>query len=43
MTGSLPWMAPEVSRNEGIRRKSDIWSLGCLLIELAVAGNPWGE
>lgn len=41
--GSLPWMAPEVLMNKGIRRKADIWSLGCLIIELAVAGNPWGN
>lgn len=40
--GSLPWMAPEVIKNQGIRRKADIWSLGCLIIELAVGGNPWG-
>lgn len=41
--GSLPWMAPEVVMNKGLRRKADIWSLGCLMIELAVGGNPWGD
>lgn len=41
--GSLAWMAPEVLLNKGIRRKADIWSLGCLVIEMAVAGNPWGN
>ena len=41
--GSLPWMAPEVVMNKGLRRKADIWSLGCLMIELAVGGNPWGN
>lgn len=41
--GSLAWMAPEVLLNKGIRRKADIWSLGCLVIEMAVAGNPWGS
>lgn len=40
--GSLAWMAPEVLNNRGIRRKADIWSLGCLVIEMAVGGNPWG-
>lgn len=40
--GSLAWMAPEVLMNKGIRRKADIWSLGCLIIEMAVGGNPWG-
>jgi serine/threonine protein kinase len=41
--GSLAWMAPEVLMNKGIRRKADIWSLGCLVIEMAVGGNPWGS
>lgn len=41
--GSLAWMAPEVLQNKGIRRRSDIWSLGCLIIEMAVGGNPWGN
>ena len=41
--GSLAWMAPEVLANKGIRRKADIWSLGCLVIEMAVGGNPWGN
>jgi serine/threonine protein kinase len=36
-------MAPEVLLNKGIRRKADIWSLGCLVIEMALAGNPWGN
>ena len=41
--GSLAWMAPEVLMSKGIRRKADIWSLGCLIIEMAVGGNPWGN
>lgn len=41
--GSLAWMAPEVLMNKGIRRKADIWSLGCLVIEMLVGGNPWGS
>lgn len=43
ISGSLPWMAPEVVMNKGLRRKADIWSLGCLIIELAKAGNPWED
>lgn len=35
-------MAPEIIMNQGIHRKADIWSLGCLVIEMAIAGNPWG-
>lgn len=41
--GSLAWMAPEVLMNKGIRRKADIWSLGCMVIEMVVGGNPWGN
>ena len=41
--GSLAWMAPEILLNKGIHRKADIWSLGCLIIEMAVGGNPWGN
>lgn len=41
--GSLAWMAPEILMNKGIHRAADIWSLGCLVIEMAVGGNPWGN
>lgn len=33
--GSLLWMAPECFTGKPIGRRSDIWSLGCTLIELA--------
>lgn len=35
VNGSLSWMAPEVIKNKGRRRKSDIWSLGCVIVEMA--------
>ena len=41
--GSLLWMAPEVIKGAKVGRRSDIWSLGCTLIELATAGYPWPD
>eukprot|EP00931_Biecheleriopsis_adriatica_P102612 TRINITY_DN77557_c0_g1_i1.p1 TRINITY_DN77557_c0_g1~~TRINITY_DN77557_c0_g1_i1.p1 ORF type:complete len:794 (+),score=158.31 TRINITY_DN77557_c0_g1_i1:117-2384(+) len=43
LRGSVPWMAPEVMRQEGYGRKADIWSLGCVVIEMATASQPWGQ
>jgi serine/threonine protein kinase len=41
--GSLPWMAPEVMKQGGYGRKADIWSVGCLVIEMISGKPPWSE
>ena len=42
--GSIPWMAPEAIRNDGhIGRATDIWSLGCVVVEMASGERPWRE
>lgn len=43
IVGSIQWMAPEVIAEEGSGSKSDIWSLGCTIVEMFVGGNPWGD
>ena len=39
IVGSLYWLAPEIAFNINYTYKSDVWSLGCLLIEM-LTGNP---
>ncbi|CAE7220074.1 ANP1, partial [Symbiodinium natans] len=41
--GSIPWMAPEVLTHSRYGRAGDIWSFGCLVIEMATADSPWGH
>merc|ERR1711871_1525327 len=41
--GSVPWMAPQVIKQSGAGRSSDIWSLGCTVIEMATAKRPWPD
>lgn len=37
------WTAPEVMTCSTYDRKVDIWSLGCVIIEMTTAKMPWSE
>ncbi|XP_057859089.2 serine/threonine-protein kinase ppk1 isoform X2 [Cryptomeria japonica] len=41
--GTPQWMAPEILRNEPSNEKSDIYSFGVVLWELATEKIPWGD
>jgi serine/threonine protein kinase len=44
MQGSIYWMAPEVARStKGYSAKVDIWSLGCLILEMLTGKQPWAN
>jgi mitogen-activated protein kinase kinase kinase len=43
MQGSVFWMAPEVVKQTRYTRKSDVWSLGCLVVEMMTGNHPFPD
>ncbi|KAJ9623423.1 ATP binding [Taxawa tesnikishii (nom. ined.)] len=40
LQGSVFWMAPEVVKQTAYTRAADIWSLGCLIVEMFTGSHP---
>ncbi|KAG6879977.1 hypothetical protein C0992_008570 [Termitomyces sp. T32_za158] len=43
LQGSVFWMAPEVVKQSVRTRKADIWSVGCLVVEMLTGEHPWAQ
>ncbi|KAJ2789650.1 ATP binding, partial [Coemansia helicoidea] len=43
LQGSVFWMAPEVVKDTQYTVKGDVWSLGCLVIEMMTGAHPFPE
>ncbi|CAG8705045.1 3042_t:CDS:10 [Gigaspora margarita] len=43
LQGSVFWMAPEVVKQTAYTSKADIWSLGCLIVEMFTGTHPFPE
>ncbi|TPX30846.1 hypothetical protein SmJEL517_g05689 [Synchytrium microbalum] len=42
LQGSIFWMAPEVIKSRGgYSAKVDIWSVGCVMLEMMTGSHPW--
>ncbi|KAJ3528972.1 hypothetical protein NMY22_g9190 [Coprinellus aureogranulatus] len=43
LQGSVFWMAPEVVKQTKHTKKADIWSVGCLIVEMLTGEHPWAQ
>ncbi|KAG6814371.1 hypothetical protein H0H92_010957 [Tricholoma furcatifolium] len=43
LQGSVFWMAPEVVKQSVHTKKADIWSVGCLVVEMLTGEHPWAQ
>lgn len=41
LQGSVYWMAPEVVKQTAYTKKADIWSVGCLIVEMFTGRHPY--
>ncbi|XP_062600728.1 mitogen-activated protein kinase kinase kinase 1-like [Saccostrea cucullata] len=41
LLGTIAFMAPEVLRGENYGRACDVWSVGCVIIEMCTTKPPW--
>lgn len=41
LLGTVAFMAPEVLRGESYGRSCDVWSVGCVVIEMVTGRPPW--
>ncbi|KAG8940832.1 ATP binding [Tulasnella sp. 424] len=41
LQGSVFWMAPEVVKQSGHSSKADIWSVGCVIVEMLTGEHPF--
>lgn len=43
LQGSVFWMAPEIVKQTSYTSKADIWSVGCLVVEMLTGTHPWSD
>ena len=43
LQGSVFWMAPEVVKQTAYTQKADIWSIGCLVVEMLTGEHPFPQ